>query len=50
LTQITVWSYTRAGGKTRQTWLETRTTAPHMVVNLQMRGATPQEIKGGAAK
>ena len=24
--------------------------APHMVVNLQMRGATPEEIKGGAAK
>ena len=97
-----------SGGKTRQTWLETRTTvqegpranilkmdaqllqeygpmtvvrivssspekvvaivrhdksdahghltinvepaAPHMVVNLQMRGATPEEIKGGAAE
>jgi hypothetical protein len=97
-----------AGGKTRQTWLETRTTvedgpranilktdaqllqeygpitvvrivssspekvvaivrhgksdahghltidvepaAPHMVVNLQMRGATPDEIRGGAAE
>ena len=97
-----------AGGKTRQTWLETRTTvedgpranilkmdaqllqeygpiavvrivssspegvvaivrhgksdlhghltvdvqpaAPHMVVNLQMRGATPEEIKGGGAE
>ena len=97
-----------AGGKTRQTWLETRTTveegpranilkmdaqllqeygpiavvrivssapekvvaivrhgksdlhghltvdvepaAPHKVVNLQMRGATPEEIKGGADK